>query len=609
MHLSTPTIKTLWPMGGLLVQLYAYVLLWLGLAYMMMIMHKSRKKYLGAPPPKPAPPRGICFPGTSAESPSPSTSRAGVGCIAAAITATGNQAAAGRCAKERDWRFGYVKHFEALVAASCSSPDAAVKSARAGLDWAYDNFLFIGDVGKPEGVRTFRQEMQRGVQPSARFHVGRVTGTKNPPQPFGVPYKKELLSGAALEKQLDAWTKYGVLEADAASAIAAVAKNAQWRDLTGHVFVLIGAGSAMGPFLSLLQMGATVVALDIPGIWGKGTKRPTSSLWQRLIAAAKESPGGELLFPLSKPQAECKTDLELFEAAGANLMHQPAEILDFVLRAEVGLTDKPVAIGNYTYLDSGDHVKLSLGADALINGLIEARKGKPTAVAFLCTPTDIHLVNEEVQLATVGNKNSSGVLVEGLLRLLSLGKYLQPATRKPFIADDGAKLHWVNCMSSAQGPNYALAKRIQHFRAVLAYEAGVTVSTNVAPSTRTISVVHNRTFAWAYGGMPYFKPYEIFDQETTNAVMAAMLVHDVRNSSAPARPVNRSQAGIRNGLELFRHGQVHGGMFRAPYTADSIGEVSVLVHFLGGPAGFLAVSHALLAALAGAAYLLLAPSG
>ena len=36
-----------------------------------------------------------------------------------------------------------------------------------------------------------------------------------------------------------------------------------------------------------------------------------------------------------------------------------------------------------------------------------------------------------------------------------------------------------------------------------------------------------RTFAWAYGGMPYFKPYEIFQQETTNAVMEAMLVADV----------------------------------------------------------------------------------
>ncbi len=87
--------------------------------------------------------------------------------------------------------------------------------------------------------------------------------------------------------------------------------------------------------------------------------------------------------------------------------------------------------------------------------------------------------------------------------------------------------------------------------------------------------------------------------------MAALLVHDVRNSSAPACPANRSKAGIRNALELFKHGQVHGGMFRAPYTPDSIGELSVAVHFLGGPKHFAVVSHALLAALVGAVALAL----
>ena len=49
-------------------------------------------------------------------------------------------------------------------------------------------------------------------------------------------------------------------------------------------------------------MGATVVAIDIPGAWGEGTKRPASSLWKRLCDAAKDSTGA-LVFPLSKPQA------------------------------------------------------------------------------------------------------------------------------------------------------------------------------------------------------------------------------------------------------------------------------------------------------------------
>lgn len=37
--------------------------------------------------------------------------------------------------------------------------------------------------------------------------------------------------------------------------------------------------------------------------------------------------------------------------------------------------------------------------------------------------------------------------------------------------------------------------------------------------------------------MPYFKPYEIFDQDTTNAVMAALLIHDVL--------VNKNESQLR----------------------------------------------------------------
>ncbi len=50
----------------------------------------------------------------------------------------------------------------------------------------------------------------------------------------------------------------------------------------------------------------------------------------------------------------------------------------------------------------------------------------------------------------------------------------------------------VDGLSVAQGPNYALAKRLQHWRAVVEYSAGRVVSSNIAPSTATLSVVSNR---------------------------------------------------------------------------------------------------------------------
>lgn len=122
---------------------------------------------------------------------------------------------------------------------------------------------------------------------------------------------------------------------------------------------------------------------------------------------------------------------------------------------------------------------------------------------------------------------------------------------------------------------------------MIAYDQGHVVSSNIAPSTATLSVVSNRTFGWAYGGMPYFKPYEIFQQETTNGVMGAMLIYDTTDKKSASNPKNRKSYEIDNTLELFKHNSVHGGTWRAAYTVDSIGEVSVLIHFLGGPGAFI----------------------
>lgn len=47
------------------------------------------------------------------------------------------------------------------------------------------------------------------------------------------------------------------------------------------VFVLMGAGAAMGPFLTLMAMGANVVAIDID----------IPAVWERLLRVAQSSAG------------------------------------------------------------------------------------------------------------------------------------------------------------------------------------------------------------------------------------------------------------------------------------------------------------------------------
>jgi len=238
--------------------------------------------------------------------------------------------------------------------------------------------------------------------------------------------------------------------------------------------------------------------------------------------------------------------------------------------------DKPLVVGCYVYLDGEAHVRVALACDGIMKGLSESRKN--LTLAFLCTPTDVHVIPDEARKAALANYTSMNWrnLLVLPIRLLGLQNILVKNALTPIKTKDGKEISIVDAIVVQQGPNYALAKRMQHWRAMVAREdQKCAVSTHIAPSTATSSVVHNRSFAWAYDGMPYFKPMEIFEQQTSNAVMGALLIHDVRNPQSAANP----QVKLDNAYELFKHCGFHGGMWRVAYKAGTIGEVSVLIHF------------------------------
>src|SRR5205085_5444356 len=108
----------------------------------------------------------------------------------------------------------------------------------------------------------------------------------------------------------------------------------------------------------------------------------------------------------------------------------------------------------------------------------------------------------------------------GLLQSLSGRRLLRPAY--PAGSDPGI----CDSLVAQQGPNYALAKRLQRWRATVARDAGAAVSMNVAPPTRTRSVTRNRVLAAAYAGAHRFG-LEVFEPATTRVLMAALLVHDL----------------------------------------------------------------------------------
>ena len=327
----------------------------------------------------------------------------------------------------------------------------------------------------------------------------------------------------------------------------------------------------MGPFQTLMAMGANVVAIDIniPGVW------------ERLFQTAQKS-AGTFTFPLKKPQSECTTPKDLAANAGCDLITQAPEIANWIISL---FPDKQIVLGSYVYLDSALFVKVSVACDAIISKVCKARKD--TALAMLGTPTDVYVIPDAARRAAMANhslmnpKNLALLPASVVGKLVSLcvpGKrILVPNYGRGIKSADG-KDNFFLCegITVPQGPNYILSKRMQQWRCVVARSEGHITSFNVAPSTRTISVIKNRTFRWAYDGMSFFPAVEIFDQETSNPVMTALLLADLNDSESAANP----KTELRNPLEMFSKNAIHGGAWRMPYKFNSVGEIAVLIHFM-----------------------------
>ena len=113
---------------------------------------------------------------------------------------------------------------------------------------------------------------------------------------------------------------------------------------------------------------------------------------------------------------------------------------------------------------------------------------------------------------------------------------------------------------------------MQHWRAILTAANGSNVSSNVAPTTATVSVTSNWAFKMGLLGFWRFNPIEIFYQELSNSVMGALLINDVLNPQSPAKAASIKL--LPNHLHIFASNQFHGGVFRAGFRFESMGVVS-----------------------------------
>jgi hypothetical protein len=478
------------------------------------------------------PDQGVQFPMVDGRR---STQRTGRDVFAVAAAAV-DPGLAAEIRAERSWRTAYPRHLRHLTEVAAFSPDAGLSVARAGLDRVHATFEHTDGVAAmpvPAAVAT-----DPGVIPPTHT----VAGTGERDDELVIPVHGRDLRGDALLATIDGWVARGVAEPPLRAAIEDLVERPGWLDLRGSWFGVLGAGAEMAPTAQLLRWGADIAAVDLP----------RGDVWDRLEHAAVAG-NGRLHAPVSEDGRPPGADLTVAAPA---------------VRAWLASLDQPLVLGNYGYADGATFARLSVAADAVIANLLEHRDDH--GVVCLATPTDVFAVPAHVATATRARTHGiSARTLAPVLRAASVGRLLQPNHRTTVRTSAGDEVGIADSLVLQQGPNYAFAKRLQRWRALTAHADGRFAAVHVAPPTRTRSVVKNRVLAAAYGGASLFG-VEVFAPETSSALMAALLVHDLRMHAAGSAPKPPTDEHVLTAAAA------HGGLWRVAWETRTAFPLAIL---------------------------------
>lgn len=256
---------------------------------------------------------------------------------------------------------------------------------------------------------------------------------------------------------------------------------------------------------------------------------------------------------------------------GCDLLTQTPEIAHWLSQMQ-----EPLDLAAIAYLDGERHVRVSIAMDAIMATVSQAKPD--TTLMFMATPTDVFAVPWSVYQESSHRFQAHSSLQK--LAITSIQKLIGQCFYRAHMpqlhtSSSGHQYGIADCLVVEQGPNYALAKRIQQWRAIVARQAGQRVAINVAPSTTTASVVSNPLLKAAFTGADLFQ-VEAFAPETTNALMAALWIHDLRSDESPA---NQKKA-LHHPLELIMQNANHGGLWRSGFLPRSVLPVAAAVGFI-----------------------------
>jgi hypothetical protein len=439
---------------------------------------------------------------------------------------------------EKDWRRRYPQHLVNLNQAAARDGALAVAMARAALQQAQASFDFVRD----DKTFVLADAMHSGAAiAGSGFQTIELAGRgAAAPKPWALPYQGRELQGDQARAVIARWEDNGICEPGHAQALMRVLDHPEWFDLSDRTIVLLGAGSEAGPLSWLAQWRARIVAVDLP----------RAAVWQRIAGIVSQG-NATLVAPVreSLPAA--------VDHAGADLLTDTPEIAAWLC----GLQDTQFDIGAIAYLDGEKHVRVVMGMDAITNAVVAVKPGSSRMT--MATPTDAFTVPEAIARAAMQRFEQRSALRQAAdtpLWALSGARWLKPHVKELIECTQpaGLRMGVVDALVVQQGPNYALAKRLQQWRATAARADGQRVVFNVAPSTTTQSVVKNPALKAGFDGAHRFG-IEVFEPATTNALMAALWVHDLR-TAAPS---------FAHPLEALTHQANHGGLWRVGYLPRS----------------------------------------
>jgi hypothetical protein len=425
----------------------------------------------------------------------------------------------------------YGRALARFEAARCASPER-VEIARFIVQKTLEALVFVEESGAVNPLLAYLRtpatpvKLSRNVLPSTGGGLA-----------IEVPFEGKIWRGrevvALAERLFDA---HQITRA-ACDALAWIVDHAAAQggrlSLHDQRFVLFGAGAELAPTRLLLKAGASVLWVDLAD--------PFEALGDLADL------GGVLV---QSEQAQ-------------NLLLEPRAVLSAITEYAA---KSPVHIGMFAYA-GGESQEWRLGAamNAITASLDPALV---RSVSLLVSPTSPGSLEPESVKAAETRRRAAPLWQ----RLLSLSGLLS----RPGHHEVGAEAIALATVS-IQGLSYQAAQYIAKIAAAETYAVHgsdlraedarpVTVSANVGGVTRTRSLSHP-VFEAAFAGAPRFG-VRIFDAQTTRALSAFMMLHDVLNPHAPgaARKLDKP----REHAARVHTQQVHGGLYGLPYELEGV---------------------------------------